>query len=130
MLQEVQCGSICWGKCHSCCKKWRGNVNVKPDSVFKLQLPSLQSSQTQEFKVTSGMYSHMLSSLPRLHSDMYSDMLGSLPEVMCVVTCLVPSPEVICVVTCLIPSRGYCAPSEMVSHGFVSRGQATCRLYL
>ena len=45
MLQEVQCGSICWGECHSCCKKWRENVNVKPDSVFKLQLPSLQSSQ-------------------------------------------------------------------------------------
>jgi len=74
---------------------------------------------------------------------MYSDMLGFLPEVMCVVTCLVPSPEmmsvvtyagslpeVICVVMCLVPSRGYCASSEMVSHGFVSRGQATCRLYL
>ena len=83
MLQEVQCGSICWGKCHSCCKKWSGNVSVKPDSVFKLQLPSLQSSQTQEFKVTSGMYSDMLLEY----------------TLICIVTCLVPFPEVMCVVT-------------------------------
>jgi len=32
-------------------------------------------AKTQEFKVTSGMYSDMLSSLPWVHSDMYSDML-------------------------------------------------------
>ena len=64
MLQEVQCGSICWGECHSCCKKWRGNVNVKPDSVFNYSCLHCRVAKTQLFKVTSGMYSDMLSSLP------------------------------------------------------------------